>query len=625
MLNFDLGEMKAENGLTLWHQFDETTKKYAFRVINSLESVPVYKELLRRLPSVRVPLYFFRVILNEMYPFVLKGCVIRWYELHNLPIGRRDSIVPVYGSRIFQQLERFWDIDGVQIKHVNSFSPYIICEDALRAGLIKSTRASVKHFSEIIIEKFKRNDAGKNFSVCSSGGKLACHYIEGIDPKQRNDIHWFPDSGIRPEQVLIYFDGLSTAATGGKPIRRHIIQKLEAKGFQWVLLKKGVVEGDAGHMWSEPCLPNGWLMEDKTATLTEKWVLDIGNKILREVYYWRSFHDQLNVRVHYILEEGFLWNIAQAIAFDIDGKKGGFLVGRQRSELFVSADHMTGFHPKHIFFVWNKRAQKYLEPNYNQIEKLVITGYPSYVPRRSEDLYKLIRKNGATFVIMIFDNGCGREMDYSRKAMSEYYNAFLRLVIDDPSVGLIIKPKKEKFFKILFPEIQELFKKAVDTRRCFKVGNPAISSPAEASRGADMAVGIGSPTAVIEAVAAGCRGIFYDIANMKYHEFYKWGYERLIFDDLPKMIEAVKHYKNNPSKDFSFGDWSAHLDELDPFRDGKCSLRMGIYLRWLLEAFDGGADRNEAISDANRQYAAIWGSDKMVSLNSPREENKVKV
>ena len=41
---------------------------------------------------------------------------------------------------------------------------------------------------------------------------------------------------------------------------------------------------------------------------------------------------------------------------------------------------------------------------------------------------------------------------------------------------------------------------------------------------------------------------------------------------------------------------------------------MGTYMRWLLESFDKGKSRDEAIQYANKIYADTWGKDKVVKV-----------
>jgi hypothetical protein len=59
------------------------------------------------------------------------------------------------------------------------------------------------------------------------------------------------------------------------------------------------------------------------------------------------------------------------------------------------------------------------------------------------------------------------------------------------------------------------------------------------------------------------------------------------------------------------GEWAEHIDELDPYRDGRGGERIGTYMRWLLESFDKGKTREGAIGNANKLFAESWGADKI--------------
>ena len=77
------------------------------------------------------------------------------------------------------------------------------------------------------------------------------------------------------------------------------------------------------------------------------------------------------------------------------------------------------------------------------------------------------------------------------------------------------------------------------------------------------------------------------------------------------MLSQLEIYKNNPEKYPDLGDWSEHLDDIDPFRDNRGGERIGTYMRWLLEGFEQGMDREENILKANQRYAKAWGKDKI--------------
>ena len=94
-------------------------------------------------------------------------------------------------------------------------------------------------------------------------------------------------------------------------------------------------------------------------------------------------------------------------------------------------------------------------------------------------------------------------------------------------------------------------------------------------------------------------------------DLYKWGENKVIFPDLDEMLSRLEIYKNNHEKYPALGDWSEHLDDIDPFRDNRGGERIGTYLRWLLEGFEQGMDREENILKANQLYAEAWGKDKI--------------
>ena len=86
------------------------------------------------------------------------------------------------------------------------------------------------------------------------------------------------------------------------------------------------------------------------------------------------------------------------------------------------------------------------------------------------------------------------------------------------------------------------------------------------------------------------------------------------FPDFDEMISTLKAYKNDPSTNPHLGDWSANEDELDSFKDNKGGERIGTYMRWLLENFDKGKSREEAIENANKLFAESWGMDKVIGM-----------
>ena len=94
---------------------------------------------------------------------------------------------------------------------------------------------------------------------------------------------------------------------------------------------------------------------------------------------------------------------------------------------------------------------------------------------------------------------------------------------------------------------------------------------------------------------------------MHSHPFHGWGRGRVVFDDWESLRVAVGRYRATPEAHPEFGDWSPGLNDLDPFRDGKASLRMGFYIRRVYEALKEGVSRQDALAGAVDDFAQRWG------------------
>jgi hypothetical protein len=248
----------------------------------------------------------------------------------------------------------------------------------------------------------------------------------------------------------------------------------------------------------------------------------------------------------------------------------------------------------------------------------ISTGYSNDVifSRKKIDAEKLkssLRSRGVNYSIALFDNAHGSDIAHSTANMEKFYLAFLTWLLEDADLGILIKSKKPSVLRGL-PKVLSVLEKAEATGRCVRLGDEFGRLPIDASLASDISVGIGISSAVIESAIAGCRGIHCDLTNFRSHEFYQWGYERIIFDDLDRLIRAIKYDKSDRADCPELGDWTPFLDRLDPFHDGHAGERMGAYLRWCIEGFDEGLDRDEVIRRASEKYKDQWGSDKAVML-----------
>ena len=343
--------------------------------------------------------------------------------------------------------------------------------------------------------------------------------------------------------------------------------------------------------------------------------------LIREINYWHAFFADNNVRIYYDVTESGQDNIIKNIALDL---LGGCSIGKERSVLCNHKGLHLGYYPNSIFFTWGKQSAERLLNTNNSKDNVLISGFPygsnfGEIKKSSLELKQKLFKKGARFIVCLLDNMHNMNRSLGQNIYTPYlvkfYKVFLNWALEDKNVGLIIKSKKPVVLENL-PEIRPLLIQAEDTGRCYRLPDELGTQPSLAGFASDMAVSIGNTlsSALIEVVLTGTRGIYYDCTNLRPYEgkLYEWGHEKVIFDDIDKMMEALKRFKENPDSEPEVGDWSSHIDELDPFRDGRGADRIGTYMRWLLEGFNKGRSRDEAVEEANKLYADMWGGDKIM-------------
>ncbi len=592
MLNYDLGEMRSEDGSSLRYEVERRSSDLAIRMSRVLENTRAYREISEMLPSRKLPLYFRYLIKKEVYPYVREACVIDWYRRNSREVPEANRAVKVPSGGISDALAECWDFPdiplGTEKKRIDGRASLDTAKKRIKDGL-----AGIRGIQPYV----PRPEAVRPV--------IACHYAEGFDPCRRNDLNWFEGSGISPERVLIYFD--SPDNKDGKPVRKEVTRGLRRAGFGLVALSKGIIEDRNCEVWHRPREDKDVLLEAKPGSdISDKWVYWHGNELIKSVGYWRAFYRDFNIKINYIPEEGMAKSYAQAIAFDMDGARGGLLVGKQRSEAFLPYRYYLGYHPKHVFFMWNARAVKRVDPECERIESVVLSGYPYDALKGHRSAGKShpaddLRSKGAGIAIALFDNMHGRDYYISTEKMHGFYTAFFKWALEDERVGLILKSKKSLVIERL-PGVKPMLNSLISSGRCIKLEDEWGRYPTDASFGADFAIGAGISTAVVESVLAGCKGIHYDLTRLKSYEFYDWGFGRIIFNDLEEMIGALKRYMADPMSEPGLGDWSGHLKDLDPFLDWKGGVRMGLYMRLLLNSYDDGRTREAAIQEADTKY-----------------------
>lgn len=242
---------------------------------------------------------------------------------------------------------------------------------------------------------------------------------------------------------------------------------------------------------------------------------------------------------------------------------------------------------------------------------------------RSGSIRSSMKQNGARRILAYFDeNSADDERLHSgHRFMQENYDFLLGKVLAEPWLGLVMKPKNPDTLRRRLGPVAPLLEEAETTGRAYVYEGGAVQgshSPAEAAMEADLVVQghLCAGTAGIESALAGVPTLLMDREWWPVSPLYQLPVGVVVFQQWPDLWKACLEHWDSPSGTPGFGDWTTILDELDPFRDGKASERMGTYLQWILQGFSAGLDRNTNLADAAERYCREWGYDKVTQINS---------
>ena len=160
--------------------------------------------------------------------------------------------------------------------------------------------------------------------------------------------------------------------------------------------------------------------------------------------------------------------------------------------------------------------------------------------------------------------------------------------------------------------------KALATGRCYifeDVGRHTTSAPPIlAGLASDVCIHghLSAGTAALECALEGLPTLLIDREGTPYSKLYDLPKGKVIFQDWPSAIDALMDHFNTPDGLSGFGDWSSVIDQLDPYRDGMSANRIGTYLKWLIDGYDNGLEREDIMANAARMYQEKWGADKVI-------------
>ena len=496
--------------------------------------------------------------------------------------------------------------------------------ESLILGLFSGRTVAIGVYLRDKLVRFRTHKFSAVPPEMTSNPKIAVQHYGHLNldrPELYSDLFFWQNSSLGGRDMLVFFEiahdplneaklaELAKHGMNSVALRPQASTLRETLPFEYRPRLRGP-EGDVFLSGGRADAESGWLMQQCSSYFA-----------VRE--YWRQFFLVNSIKLYVVW---YRLHEKQAAVNDALRSVGGISAIYERSvELHASPLQAAAVD---IAFGFGRYGGEVHRRSGSDILYYVTTGYLgdhriSLLRGLAQDLKRDLRKNGGEYIISFFDENSGDDSRWhtGHQLQRDNYAFLLEKLLDDPTLGVVFKPKVPKTLRRRLGPVAELLARAEATGRCYVFTGGALQGsypPAAAALASDLAIHghLSSGTAGLEASLAGIPTLLVDREGWPQSPFYRLGRGRVAFTQWDELWNAVVEHRKKPGNVAGFGDWSPMLNELDPFRDGRAANRMGTYIQWLLEALRAGVNRENAMADAAERYCKAWGHDKVVQFCS---------
>ncbi len=457
------------------------------------------------------------------------------------------------------------------------------------------------------------------------GARIAVDYwghLNLADPSRHSNLFFWQQSSLPADRLVVTFDLPQAPLDDAKwaELARHgmsaIALRPEATTLPWASAcvpprRPGAGRARTPERIAFPAAEGRWLARHLHAYRQER-------------AFWAEFAASQRIKIYvswFRITERFC-----AIA-DALHDRGGISAIYQRSvEMHPSPQLRTA---ADVMFGCSAMSADVERRAGSTIPYFVVTGYlgdhrAALWRTRAQEIRQRLHGQGARRLLAFCDENSSDDDRWvpGHALPREAYAFLLERLLQEPWLGLLLKPKTPQTLRRRLGPVAALLARAEATGRCvvFEDGRIQGSTPpVAAALAADVMVHghLYGATAGVESALAGVPTLLMDREGWPVSPLYRLGLGRVVFTDWPALWEACCEHWRRPGGVPGFGAWASIVDELDPFRDGRAAERMGTYLQWLLEGFDAGWDRQTVLAAAAERYAAQWGQQTVMSINTP--------
>ena len=468
-------------------------------------------------------------------------------------------------------------------------------------GVFKDLSTGFLRIPEILAVKYKlilNKNTTEPYSQTKKY-KIAVDYTQGVNLDTRNDIFWFPSSGLKPDQVLIY------SVRKRFPVTEKDATTIKDLGFEFVDLSKWK-PGRNDFTYLREVIQTSIIMfklsilSILSMSFSSYWLSLKITDLNRRINFWSAFLNAHGIVMHL----HHIANSQNSIPLFFAAESAGAIdLGYQWSATEFVFSVRARVVANHTFFCWgplfaDQIKQNNLRPNVTLVTGNIFGYLANKNTTKNIKTRQNLLQNKQTYIVCIFDSSGENNIYQTPKMIDEFFQIVPSQFLDDPRVLVIIKPKgilSENLSSKTQLDIDQL----ISSGRCIIEDHK--KSSLEIASLSDLTIGIGINTATLEGALSGIPGIHLDLPKMyKVFKGIDKGIGKYVFHDIDMFGSAIKNHIDNLTKQSVIGQHDHEfLETIDPFQDGAADKRIGNYIGTYMTSISKGNSSQKSWENAN--------------------------